>query len=869
MTKQKVAQSNQIPAALPTYITTNYERFVDFMSTAAQSEERVGFGQDILQNLQKYRNFDTYKNEIVQFVGLKASIDEEADELELESGFGFPENNGVILIDDEVILYDTREGNFLYGLQRGAAGTTVLPTLRSSGTYVQTVAARHNSGAKVQNLSVLFLVAMLTTIHESFAPNISSEVITPQVNRSSLLQNIKDFFASKGSKLGIQTLFKMLFAEDDVEVNYPGDRMISPSDSAWVEKVITRVVPLPLSMSDHTKKYVTPDKAISAYVEFVNDITGEIVASTVIDYAIGYPREEQFQYDLYIDEDNVQGTIPVNPATKLTRQLDYIGEGNDQVDVFTVTVESTIGFPDAGVIYIESEAIRYTSKTFNQFLGCTRGFYGTNVIHADGEAVFGPYRMVGTWEKDGVEYQTLGWPLAIGKEVLIEDPGLLHTVDDKVEVIGPGIEVQREPAPKTFLQNTQYELAQRGSNDVGDIRDRVHGPSGIYIDDKNVYVGSSNLPGYRIGPFSTDTSVGEGLQGENAVHVIPRRETIQENTDGILKGTDAIGVFIDGTPAYSNVSKNVVYSGRITKITILNQGIGYVTPTLLVDEVEGVASPILKNGKVIDVGFLGNTNYTAIPNVRMTTGEGAIISLAFDNYGRVTNAQVLAGGSYYKDAPTVSVVDASGRGRGALLVCEVAGGSITSVSVATTGIDYNPSSTTAVVNPIGSGAKFSADVEKYNFDRVYAINNNPATSLDSGNAFLMPDADGDRNKLGYLGNPVELRERVNDDGTSHSPILGWAYDGNPIYGPYGYANGKDDSDGVERQYSGWVLQADRSTVIPLGSTQPGSLPPSTATYPMGTFVEDYMFQPEIVIGGNGRLLTEPYIQYSEIGTELE
>ena len=22
----------------------------------------------------------------------------------------------------------------------------------------------------------------------------------------------------------------------------------------------------------------------------------------------------------------------------------------------------------------------------------------------------------------------------------------------------------------------------------------------------------------------------------------------------------------------------------------------------------------------------------------------------------------------------------------------------------------------------------------------------------------------------------------------HSPIIGWAYDGNPIYGPYGFAN---------------------------------------------------------------------------------
>ena len=27
-----------------------------------------------------------------------------------------------------------------------------------------------------------------------------------------------------------------------------------------------------------------------------------------------------------------------------------------------------------------------------------------------------------------------------------------------------------------------------------------------------------------------------------------------------------------------------------------------------------------------------------------------------------------------------------------------------------------------------------------------------------------------------------------DDGIEHSPIIGWAYDGNPIYGPYGYSN---------------------------------------------------------------------------------
>ena len=36
----------------------------------------------------------------------------------------------------------------------------------------------------------------------------------------------------------------------------------------------------------------------------------------------------------------------------------------------------------------------------------------------------------------------------------------------------------------------------------------------------------------------------------------------------------------------------------------------------------------------------------------------------------------------------------------------------------------------------------------------------------------------------------DLRKLSNKEinSTDHSPIIGWAYDGNPIYGPYGYSN---------------------------------------------------------------------------------
>ena len=47
-----------------------------------------------------------------------------------------------------------------------------------------------------------------------------------------------------------------------------------------------------------------------------------------------------------------------------------------------------------------------------------------------------------------------------------------------------------------------------------------------------------------------------------------------------------------------------------------------------------------------------------------------------------------------------------------------------------------------------------------------------------------------------------------DTGSGHSPIIGWAYDGNPIYGPYGYSDPTDDNSTVRILNSGYVLDPD-------------------------------------------------------------
>lgn len=69
------------------------------------------------------------------------------------------------------------------------------------------------------------------------------------------------------------------------------------------------------------------------------------------------------------------------------------------------------------------------------------------------------------------------------------------------------------------------------------------------------------------------------------------------------------------------------------------------------------------------------------------------------------------------------------------------------------------------------------------------------------------------------------------DGNSHSPLIGFAYDGFPIYGAYAYAN-LDGTGGIVRMQSSYELP---------GATTRINGPDISATYFEGYFKEDYQF----------------------------
>jgi hypothetical protein len=87
----------------------------------------------------------------------------------------------------------------------------------------------------------------------------------------------------------------------------------------------------------------------------------------------------------------------------------------------------------------------------------------------------------------------------------------------------------------------------------------------------------------------------------------------------------------------------------------------------------------------------------------------------------------------------------------------------------------------------------------------------------------------------------------------HSPILGWARDGYPIYGPYGFSVANNPASGIRRMVSGYQLRNGQNGADNLSTTRPTipawaqrlygvsatqAGPSVNTTYPLGRYMED-------------------------------
>jgi len=100
------------------------------------------------------------------------------------------------------------------------------------------------------------------------------------------------------------------------------------------------------------------------------------------------------------------------------------------------------------------------------------------------------------------------------------------------------------------------------------------------------------------------------------------------------------------------------------------------------------------------------------------------------------------------------------------------------------------------------------------------------------------------------------------DSTKHSPLIGFAYDGFPIYGAYGFKN-TNGTGGIVRMKSSYSLRNITTRTVLSDGTDVADGPAVSANYPLGYFKEDYQYNatssatPEYLDDHNGRFCVTP------------
>lgn len=171
--------------------------------------------------------------------------------------------------------------------------------------------------------------------------------------------------------------------------------------------------------------------------------------------------------------------------------------------------------------------------------------------------------------------------------------------------------------------------------------------------------------------------------------------------------------------------------------------------------------------------------------------------------------------------------------------------------VAVNGVPFDPGTAEYWRNDRGSGWRYEALSGKINL------------GVDQNNAHVQPNG-----AYHYHGLPRGLMSNVSAD--RHSPLIGYAADGFPIYALYGYVDPKDPAKGVRKMRSSWRLKS-------------GSRPDGPGGRYDGTFVQDWQYvdgagdlnesnarftiTPEYPKGTHAYFLTEgfPFIPRSFVG----
>ena len=856
-----------------------------------------------------------------------------------------------------------------------------------------TIASTAEEDTQIKCLDALFVKRLLDKYTEQFLPDVP-ELDFTKIDVRNAIKSVKDFYSTKGTSFSIAYLFKLLYGEqvsvsypkdqiikpsnatwsidtilratlvsgDPTNIKdglLTQDLSIADDNigaaSALIENFISiktsdvELFELVLSEETITGRFVVPYKTKLA--EPLNT-TDSIIT---VDSTIGWPERngefligdsELIQYKEKSLNQFIECTRSVNnvvedwdSATEVTSNLlVYVNKGTPQevvLSVVGIVDAQQTSLTDTGSYYLKGDKLTVSK------LGGTSD---------KPELQTWLYNVKKLIEVESITYGGVNNQFAT--VTCKNNHGLL--VGDQVTLYGANPILFNG----TFLVKSrdnalvfQYELPQpaevvpqgnilvsvdlnKGKSDNTAVLNSI-GPyttniQNSFFNNDFVYVASTGIPNYSIGPFPGSALLPGNQRKLNRFPLNPQTISVKNN---IAPG--AIGTWINGTSVWSyksDVTKTfgpvtsinitnagfdydasnppnieitggggtgatgtVTVNGSITEIVVNDGGSGYTSSPLVsivggggsgaaatAIVTKGVVSNILMNtngtgytsqpsitivggggsgatatasvrGPVKSVAITnGGESYTSNPTVTLNSGSGAVAQ-AIVNNGRIISIAIISAGSGYTTAPEVTI---QGDGFGAVARANIDldgenAGRVTSIEIINRGINYIQGTTIINLTSVGSDATFTPNVFKWTY------NLQETTTVDSAKGSVFP---GYNNQYGgeyaHISNPQRLRYILGDnlfeqvgtgnileqeDQLAHSPIIGWAFDGNPIYGPYGFSDPTDQSSTITKLDTSYKLKSNLVLDTDTNPVPVRTAGPLLAEEPAGRFIEDYEY----------------------------
>jgi len=820
--------SNLIKKQLPEFISTHYSAFSTFLEKYYEGLETTGQPLDILSNLTEYYDINFYEKQILKEGSyLVGNVDVTDSIIEVEDGSSFPRENGYIKINDEICFYSYRVGDQFFDVIRGVSGNTKLGDLYSKTTFVNTESQNHSSGDYVQNISNLFLFAIIKSFEKQYLESIPEKYLKKQIDKKTLIKNITSFYKSKGSEKSIKFIFKTLVSDtpsENVYIKRPTDQTLKASVSDWISDYVVKINLISGDPQNLVGEQIIQE---SPYASFVIERVRQNSDGSV---------------DLIIDPSSVISEFKIAGYTKLVGTISPSDQENFVIDVVSTRSWNL----SDNKLYIGNEEFLISDRNVNQFRIKSRAgslsYSGGTYVYSKKPYNIGGVRFVVTGSVYNLNPKTK-IPYAFSGDEVVSQASARNSNDRIVFNSSQNsyrwIKNQNRERPSILTNSTlQSQLSKVNAN-----------VSAIFEDENYFYICSSGYPSFDI--LSSQFS---GSIGDNKYLKLIKKNA-STSTDSYETGTDDVGILVDGTLIYGKKSNTFVKYGPITKVNILNKGNGYLQPPIvLVNGSPSKARAILSGEVVSEIEVITTQDYKKTPNVVITSGRGGIIEAKVTS-GRITNLVIVDPGEYYVSPPKIVITDRMGKGNFAEYKSIISRkGTIVGFEKVNEGRNYSAENVIVQVIPQGDGAEAEFEIKRWYKNRFEEL-----SEIDQNGGSLVQKKFDNNQTYAIVGNPKKLRYTVGDNVTStlqesitgHSKIIGYAYDGNPIYGPYGYSNPLNPASTIARMRSGYALNASRNNG------------PSVSLYPLGTFDEDYTWSPNVNTGklyldqNNGRFCVTP------------